>query len=78
MCDEADINENNGDCWLQLDETHADFVSLVKACPKPNVRRFNAEMSDGIWRLTCASAVTDEKAQRNAGDIEDLPDFEPF
>lgn len=78
MCDDAYIDEKNGDCWLTLDKTHVDFVSLVKACPKPDGRRFNAEMSDGTWRLICASAATGEKAEPEDSAIEDLPNIEPF
>lgn len=70
MCKDAYINEKNGNCWLVLNKTHADFINLIGTCPQPVGRRFSAEMSAGNWRLTCApnSADTDES----------VPDITPF
>ena len=59
MCKDAYINEKNGDCWLVLNKTHADFINLIRACPQPDGRRFSAEMSAGNWRLTCAPTPAD-------------------
>lgn len=55
MCKDVHINEKNGACWLTLDKQHADFIGLIKTCPRPENRTYGAEISNGIWRLTCAN-----------------------
>lgn len=86
MCKDAYINEKNGDCWLVLDRKHADFINLVKSCPRAEGRTFSAEMSGGTWRLACVSgaAASDGKeetgsgASPGSGGLEKLPDIKPF
>ena len=76
MCNDAYINEKNGDCWLVLDKMHADFTALARSCSGTDERRFSAKISGGIWRLTCAAE--DGTPAFEAPDVESLPEIEPF
>lgn len=72
MCRDALIDDATGDCRLVLDRQHADFISLVRACPGTDENRFTAKMVAGDWRIVCDAGPT------GSGPADDLPDIKPF